>query len=129
MQDDNVVLHDYFDTITKFLNSEHFENQDSLRIFDKKKTHNIGIVVPKNSPLEPIFQKVINECRDEGLLDHLKSSNIGKRIKIKEQKKEKVKAVKIGHLAMIFIVLSIILTFTLFVLGIEILVSKFICVL
>ena len=75
------------------------------------------------------FQKVINECRDEGLLDHLKSSNIGKRIKIKDQKKEKVKAVKIGHLAMIFIVLSIILTFTLFVLGIEILVSKFICVL
>ena len=98
---ENVVMFDDCDILQTYIKSNWETNDKSLRVFDRQRIENGGIIFPKNSPLIPILQQPINSMRENGVLSYLDQTWFGKLDK--ERQHENLHVLSIGQFVTVFI--------------------------
>ena len=95
-----------------FKENPHYTDQN-LNTFGRGQTIFTAIIVPLNSPLKPIFQKISNHLIEAGTMDHLKINWEG--MEITQIGSSDFTALSVGQVVLIFLIIILFFGFSFFI--------------
>ena len=95
-----------------FKENPHYTDQN-LNTFGRGQTIFTAIIVPINSPLKPIFQKMSNHLIEAGTMDHLKINWEG--MEITQIGSSDFTALSVGQVVLIFVIIILFFGFSFFI--------------